>query len=148
MKVLLEAGADKTLRDHKERLAWELAQPRTKNRKERHDRRPLLAAQAEGFEPDRDRRRIVLLLNDTHTKNERRYTGPSTAFQRLDYSFLESEEGGRWKITLLGPIKPWSIARMYKSIATLARGVYFPKVSALGGWTHSNLPSRHGSVSD
>jgi len=100
VKALLSVNVDKGFRDREGRCAMDLAQPAPKNEMERSQRSPYAAA--EGVpKRDRDKRHIIVLLGDSNTEKQHRYTGPLSESERNKYSFRKSRS--EMAITLHGP---------------------------------------------
>jgi hypothetical protein len=137
VKALLNANADKRLRDHEGRCAMDLAQPAHKNEKERY-RRSCHAAAESVPERDRDRRHIVVLLGDSNAEKQHGYTGPLSESERNKYGFRRSQS--EMSITLYGPIRSYRVPRITKTAAVLDRGDQFARISATSGWGADALP--------
>jgi hypothetical protein len=118
VKVLLEANADKSLRDGEGRCAMDPAQPTRANKKERYQRSHL-AAEDHVFERDDDRRHISLLLNDSEVKKKQRYTTPLSESERNKYGYKKDQS--EMAITLVGPLHRHSVPSIYKTAAVLDR---------------------------
>lgn len=88
VKALLSFNADKHLRDHHGRCAMDLAQPDSNNQKERY-RHSRLAAQESVPERDRDRRHIMILLDDSNAERRPAYTAPLSKSDLNNYSFMK-----------------------------------------------------------
>ncbi|RYO53879.1 hypothetical protein AA0116_g10960 [Alternaria tenuissima] len=137
VKVLLEANADKTLRDGEGRCAMNLAQRTQANKKERYQR-SRLAAEDHVFERDDDRRHISLLLNDSEVKKKQRYTTPLSESERNKYGYKKDQF--EMAITLVGPLHRHSVPSIYKTAAVLDRGDQFIRIHATSGWAEDALP--------
>jgi hypothetical protein len=137
VKALLNVNANKHLRDHEGRCAMDSAQPVRKNEKERYRRSPYAAAESVP-ERDRDRRYIVILLGDSNTEKQHRYTGPLSESGRNKYSFRKSQFD--MAITLYGPICRYPVPRITKTAAILDRGDQFARIPATSGWSADALP--------
>lgn len=137
VKVLLEANADKSLRDGEGRCAMDLAQPTRANKKERYQR-SRLAAEDHVFERDDDRRHISLLLNDSEVKKKQRYTTPLSESERNKYGYKKDQS--EMAITLVGPLHRHSVPSIYKTAAVLDRGDQFTRIHATSGWAEDALP--------
>lgn len=137
MKALLNADADKCLRDHEGHCAVDLAQPTRKNEKERYGRSSRAAAESV-LERDGDRRHIVALLGDLNAEKHHGYTEPPSESEGNKYSFRKSST--ELTITLFGPIRSHRVPRISKTAAVLDRGDQFARISATSGWGADALP--------
>ena len=137
MEALLNANADKRLRDHEVRCAMDLAKPARENEKERYRRAPHAAAESVP-ERDRDRRHIVVLLSGLNSEKQHGYTEPLSESKRNKYSFRKSQS--EMAITLYGPIRSYHVPLITKTAAILDRGDQFPRISATSGWGAGALP--------
>ncbi len=137
VRVLLNANADKRLRDHEGRCAMDLAQPARKNEKERYSRSSLAAAKSVPTR-DSDRRHIVILIGDSNAEKQHGYTGPLSESELNKYSFRKSQ--AEMAITLCGPISSYPVPRISKTAAVLDRGDQFARISATSGWGADALP--------
>ena len=137
VEALLNANADKRLRDHEVRCAMDLAKPARENEKERYRRAPHAAAESVP-KRDRDRRHIVVLLGDSNSEKQYRYTGPLSESERNKYGFRKSQS--EMAITLYGPIRSYHVPLITKTAALLDRGDQFPRISATSGWGSDALP--------
>ena len=139
MKALLNANADKRLRDHDVRCAMVLAKPARKN-EERYRRAPPAAAESVP-ERDRDRRHIVVLLGGSNSEKQHGYTGPLSESERSKYSFRNFQS--EMAITLYGPIRSHHVPRIPKTAAVLDKGDQFSRISATSCWGTDALPLNH-----
>lgn len=146
VKLLLENGADRNLRDNGNRLANDLAQSTQKNRRERYvraggdilsDRKPVY--QEDTFKRDNDRRGITRLLEGVDTKSKVVYGNLPTISQYEGYSFKRSPL--KDSIVLRGPVENYPVTPPRKTVARLERGGKFPPIAAMSGWSHSSWPS-------
>ncbi|KAM0190677.1 hypothetical protein ACHAPI_009349 [Fusarium lateritium] len=137
VKILLNSGVNKSLRDHSGRCAKDLAEPCRENEEERN-RRSRQAAGDQVCERDRDRRHISISLRDSNDGNQNVYTEPLPSSQLTNYSFKKSP--ANMTITLSGPIRQYSVTRIFKTAAILDRGDQFARVSATSGWGRVALP--------
>ncbi|KAI1139099.1 hypothetical protein F5Y05DRAFT_338702 [Hypoxylon sp. FL0543] len=139
VKALLDAHADKCLRDHEGHRAIDLAKAARKNEKERC-RRSKKAAEESVAERDRDRRHIVLLLDDFNAGRQRAYTAPLSGSERNKYGFRISSY--EMTITLHGPISSYPVPRISKTAAVLDRVGPFTRITATSGWGANSLPPK------
>jgi hypothetical protein len=146
VKLLLENGADRNLRDNGNRLANDLAQSTQKNRRERYvraggdissGRKPVY--QEDTFKRDNDRRGITRLLEGVDTKSKVVYGNLPTISQYEGYSFKRSPL--KDSIVLRGPVENYPVTSPRKTVARLERGGKFPPIAAMSGWSHSSWPS-------
>ncbi|KAI0388518.1 DYW family of nucleic acid deaminases-domain-containing protein [Xylariaceae sp. FL0594] len=137
VKVLLNANADKLLRDNKGCRAIDLARLSPKNEKEVYQRCYSLFPEMKP-EADQDRRYIVLLLSNTNTEKLHRYTGPLAQGDHNNYRFQKSQSEST--IRLLGPIGSWPVSSISKTAAVLDRGNQFSRITATSGWNPNALP--------
>lgn len=137
VRALLNANADKRLRDHEGRCAMDLALPARKNEKERYRRSPAKSVP----ERDSDRRHIVVLLSDSNAEKQYGYTGPLSESERNKYGFRKSQS--EMAITLYGPIRSYRVPRINKTAAVLDRGNQFARISATSGWGADALPENY-----
>ncbi|KAI9763322.1 MAG: hypothetical protein M1840_000587 [Geoglossum simile] len=146
-KLLMNRGADKSLRDYKKRRAVDLAQPMRKNQLERHlsaggsigisQHEPIY--KEDTFNRDADRRQIVRLLISNDVRSKIVYGSPPTISECKDYSFRRSPNDQ--SIILCGPLANYPVTSDYKTVARLERGGQFPTIAAMSGWSHHELPS-------
>ncbi len=148
VKLLINQGANKSLRDYKKQVAADLAQPKRKNQEERHLRvggsfgtshRCEPVSKEDTFNRDTDRREIVRLLVDNDDKRKTVYGAPPTASDYKDYSFRRSLNDQ--SIVLRGPVANYPVTSDWKTVARLERGGQFPEVPAMSGWGHPEWPS-------
>ncbi|KAI1817705.1 hypothetical protein GGS20DRAFT_599287 [Poronia punctata] len=122
VKVLLNAKADKLLRDNEGHGAIDLARPSRKIEEEVNRR---CFHRAPGIKRQ-DRQFIVLLLSNTNTKKLHKYTAPLVQSHYNNYRFNKSEPEGM--IRLLGPIGNYPVSSTRKTAAYLDRGDQFRRV--------------------
>ncbi|KAI1125305.1 hypothetical protein F5Y10DRAFT_284362 [Nemania abortiva] len=139
VKALLNANADKYIRDHEGRCAIDLAQRALKNENERYRRAPY-TAEKNVRERDRDRRHISILLGDSNVE-EQRYTKPLSVNERINYGFMKSQS--EMAIKFCGPIRSHAVPYLAKTAAVLDRGEQFSRISATSGWGVGALPQNH-----
>lgn len=144
VKLLLEYGADKSLRDNEKWSAVDLARPTQKNRRERYvraggeispgpiNREPVRLENT--FKRDNDRQGIVRFLGGEDRKSRTVYGSPLTLPQYENYSFRRSQMKN--SIVLQGPIASYPITTPTKTVARLERGGKFPSIAAMSGWSH------------
>jgi len=147
VELLINGGADKSLRDNKKCRAVDLAQPTRKNEKERHVRavgrfgisasEPIYREST--FNRNIDRQKIVRLLVDNDIKSKNLYGSPPSASECQDYSFRRSPD--ELSIVLRGPITKYPVENEFKAIAMLERGGQYPTIAAMSGWGHEEWPS-------
>lgn len=138
-KLLVDQGADKSLRDNKKRRAVDLAQPTRKNQRERHLRAggSIGISQREAiykedtFNRDADRREIARLLIGNDVKNKTIYGSPPTASECKDYSFRRSPNDQL--VVFCGPVANYPVTSNVKTVARLERGGPFPPIAAMSG---------------
>ena len=140
VKALLNANADKRLRDHEARYAMDLAKPARENEKERYRRASHAAAESVP-ERDRDRRHIVVLLGGSNSEKQHGYTGPLSESERNKYSFRNFQS--EMALTLYGPIRSHHVPRVPKTAAVLDKGDQTSRISATSGWGADTLPLNH-----
>ncbi|KAJ5216905.1 hypothetical protein N7468_009913 [Penicillium chermesinum] len=146
VKVLLEHGADKNIRDGESRRAIEFARDLPKNRREVYDRtavtstsRRRLGYIEDTFSRDIDREEILRLLGGEDRKSKIVFGGPPTLSTLRSYSFEASASQG--SLVLRGPVEEYPITRANKTVARLERGGKFPSVGAMSGWGHCPIQS-------
>lgn len=119
VKALLNANANKRLRDHESRCAMV---PVHTNGKERY-RRSTYAAAESVAERNRDRQYIILLLDYLNTKKQHGYTVPLSESEHKKYSFRKSQS--EMIIMLYGSIRSYCVPHITKTAAILDRGDQF-----------------------
>ncbi|PMB66740.1 hypothetical protein BM221_007736 [Beauveria bassiana] len=130
VKMLLEAGADKNIKDKRGMTAGRLAEESDCNEKERHRR--ALKYSEDPFTKKKDRTLIRGLLQ--HPPPTPSLPSVSTA-DLQDAYFHKSLSAGT--ISLVLPTKGIEIFRQQKTAAILIRGAPFPLVAAVSGRTGS-----------
>ncbi|KAJ5640755.1 hypothetical protein N7528_000380 [Penicillium herquei] len=152
VKILLSKGADRSLRDNRNRRALDLTEPTRKNQEERYtvgggiwdDPSGEPIYREDVFSRDIDRREIARIPHEGNlqTKANRVPQDPETTY----HSFRRSPTGQ--SVTLYGPIQQYPISTQWKTVALLERGIPFPSMAAMSGWGHSQWPSTRVSGKD
>lgn len=144
VKLLLEYGVDKSLRDNENGSAVDLARPAHKNQRERYMRtggeispspinqEPVRPENT--FKRDNDCQGIVCLLGGEDRKSRIIYSSPPTLSQYKDYSFRCSQM--KDSIMLQGLIASYPITTPTKTVARLERGGKFASIAAMSGYSH------------
>lgn len=140
VRALLNFTADKFLRDRGCRCALDLAGQDRKNEKERYRRFRREAAESVPIR-DRDRRHIVILLDDSTSEKRKAYTTPLSKNKQGNYYFRKSQT--EMAITLCGPIQKYSVPRISKTAAVLDRGDQFARISGTSGWGANSQPRNY-----
>lgn len=86
VRALLNFTANKCVRDRNHRCALDLARSARGNEKERYRRSQSAAAESVP-ERDRDRRHIVILLDDSTSEKWQAYTKPLSKSEQSNYYF-------------------------------------------------------------
>lgn len=142
VRALLEGYADKQVQDTQGRRAIDLARSTRKNEEERYRRSPLAAAE-KVWERDRNRRHIVILLDDLATERQHSYTEPLSESEWNKYEFRKSQSD--MSIALHGPIRSYRVPQIAKTAAILDRGGQFARIEATSGWVIDALPPNEKS---
>ncbi|OJJ51843.1 hypothetical protein ASPSYDRAFT_96116 [Aspergillus sydowii CBS 593.65] len=146
VKLLLENGADKELRDNDNQQAIDLARPTLKNRRNRYERAGgdmsssrMPVYPEDTFKRDIDRQSIVRVLGGEDRKSEITYGNPPSVEQAAYYSYSHSPS--KDSLVLQGPIESYPMTNSWKTVARLDRGGRFQSVGAMSGWSHNPVQS-------